>query len=283
MSEIQKGIDFSKYESTIDELKVFLQDTLGGVAIHSAIFFGSSTMGERYFQEGVSDIDVCAFTDEMKPENYASILNDVKAALPHATLDKAPVLINDQIADRIEFYLEFPDINIDMNIMPPGLPRLEIASETAAHDSLEILAGSFYQHGIPFIGDIPLKNEIGEKFLPFYDDTLRMQRLDTLMSRVQTNNRRALKTIDRGDANVIDDIYKSRSYFLKWLFIYNRTYPISLSKHLEQQFQDFLHLDPREIETLQFSSGGAMIDSTKEYINLTEQYATRFGNEGGNV
>ena len=280
MLEGKQSIEFAKYEETIEELKFFLLEKLGGLAINSAIFFGSSTIGEGYFREGISDIDVCAFSDRMNHDSYDAILDEIKKSLTRRTSDKSPILLRDHTADRIEFFMEFPDINIDMNIMPPGLPNIEKMSETASHDSLDLLFANFYQYGIPFIGETPLKDEINEKFLPFYDDDIRKRRLAVLTTRVQKNNERVLSDIERG-CSVFDDVYRSRSYFLKWLFIFKKTYPISLTKHLDRQLEDLLGMNREEIDILQFGGNEGIIDLTKKYIGMTEWYIDQFNNERG--
>ena len=279
MTEREGTVDFSRYDDTVEQLTDILQNRLGGVGIKSAIFFGSSTFGGNCFTEGVSDLDVCAFTDKIRPENYGEILNEVNENIPHAFLDKPPVVLNDHIAERVEFYLEFPQVNADITIMAPGLPRLNQVHETAAHDSLELLFANFYEHSVPFIGEVPLKDEIERDFLPFYSDELRRQRLDTLASRVEKNNERARDAIAGGRDDTLDSIYKSREYFLKWLFIYNRKYPLSLRKHLKYQFDELLHLPQEEIATLQFTDGESLTDQAGAYVGLTQQYLGKYQQE----
>lgn len=278
VSNTERAVEFVKYENTIEQVRVFLQDRLGRLAINSAIFFGSSTMGEGYFKDGVSDIDVCAFSDIMKPANYDDIVLEVQNSLSVETSDKAPTLLRDHTADRVEFFMEFPDIKIDMNIMSPGLPNTDEMHTTAAHDSLDLLYGNFYKYGVPFIGDIPLRNEIDEKFYPFYSDSLRTKRLDILTKRIKESNERVYSDIEQS-ISVFDDVYKSRNYFLKWLFIYHRAYPISLTKHLDRQLTDFLGMNREEVEALQFSGSGDIIELTKNYLDLTRQYMDQFDRE----
>lgn len=66
----ERSINYTKYEHTLDQLKEFIQEGLGRLAISSVIIFGSSTMGGDYFKEGTSDIDVCAFSPDMQPDRY---------------------------------------------------------------------------------------------------------------------------------------------------------------------------------------------------------------------
>lgn len=64
------SINYTKYEHILDQLKEFIQEGLGRLAISSVIIFGSSTMGGDYFKEGTSDIDVCAFSPDMQLDRY---------------------------------------------------------------------------------------------------------------------------------------------------------------------------------------------------------------------
>ncbi len=101
-----------------------------------------------------------------------------------------------------------------------------------------------------------------------------------MTTRVQKNNERVLSDIERG-CSVFDDVYRSRSYFLKWLFIFKKTYPISLTKHLDRQLEDLLGMNREEIDILQFGGNEGIIDLTKKYIGMTEWYIDQFNNERG--
>jgi hypothetical protein len=278
-NRLEGVVDFNKYSDTVEQLIEILQHRLGGLGIQSAIFFGSSTFGANCFTEGTSDLDICAFTDAVHPGAYGEILDEIKKNIPHTFLDKPPVILNDHIAERVEFYLEFPQINADITIMAPGLPRLDQVYETAAHDSLELLFANFYQHSIPFIGELPFEDEIKRDFIPFYSDELRSRRLNILSARIEKNNDRVLDAVSGGRDDILDSVYKSREYFLKWLFIYNRKYPLSLRKHLKYQFDDILHLGNDEVATLQFTRDESLAGSANEYVDLTQQYLGQYKQE----
>lgn len=73
------SINYTKYEHTLDQLKEFIQEELGLLAISSVIIFGSSTMGGNYFKEGTSDMDVCVFSPDMQPDRYDKIVSYISA------------------------------------------------------------------------------------------------------------------------------------------------------------------------------------------------------------
>lgn len=279
MKDIKISADLDKYSGVIEQIKLLLEEDLSDLSIDSAIVFGSSTYGDGYFIDGESDLDICAFTNKMTPDNYTKIVDQIKNKLDYNFLDKPPVLLNDHIADRIEFTLQFPEITVDMNIMPPGLPRIENVTETAAHDSLELFFANFYQYGIPFIGHIPSEQDMNSRFLPFYDDELRGIRLGILTSRIQKNNQRLRTSLDKDQADLLYAIYRSREYFLKWLFIYNRKYPLSLWKHLENQLSHILKIDKDEIDILLFRKDVSMLNLCKDYLDLTNRYLEKYNQE----
>lgn len=279
MKNTKNSVNLDKYHYVIEQIRTILKEQLSDLSIDSAIIFGSSTYGDDCFNEGESDLDICAFTNQMTPDNYANIIHQIKSKLDYNFLDKPPVLLNDHIADRIEFTLQFPAIVVDMNIMSPGLPRIENITETAAHDSLELFFANFYQYGIPFIGQIPLEKDINSRFLPFYDDELRDTRLGILTSRIQKNNQRLSMSLQEDQADLLYAIYRSREYFFKWLFIYHRKYPLSLWKHLEYQLSHIIEMDKDEIDTLLFRRDVSMLDLCKGYLDLTNRYLKKYSLE----
>ena len=269
MAEKIQPINYEPYSESIETLKDILQNKLGTLGIESAIFFGSSTFGDEYFTKGVSDLDVCAFTNQY---NGVQTLSEITNSLNNEFLDKPPVILNDYIADRIEFYVELPEISADITIMSPGLPRLDQVHKSASHDSLELLFANFYQHGVPIIGEIPDYENTSRNFLPFYDNDLRRTRLNTLEKRIHKHNQKTSLSMGRHNGDTLDNVYKSREYFLKWLFIYNRTYPLCLRKHLDNQLKDLLGLSLEEREVLQFNGSGNMRDQVHNYLALSDKY-----------
>lgn len=70
--------------------------------IQAAQIYGSSTYGKGFI-EGVSDIDICVYTNKMGKMPDEKIVGIIKNSNKDFK-DKEPVIIDDYIAHRIEFY-----------------------------------------------------------------------------------------------------------------------------------------------------------------------------------
>ena len=196
-------INFTEYQNALDYAKkCFLQD-LKELEINSAQIFGSSTY-EDGFVEGVSDIDICIFTSKMYTMKYKEIVDYIYNNTKVNFIDKKPSIVIDYIADRIEFYIDHPQIAIDVTIMAPELPNSNNMEETVAHDAVDVFLGAFYKYGIPLIGEIPNKKIIEDNFFPFYNDDLRRKRLDILIPRVIKYNKRLEILIKERNYNPYD-------------------------------------------------------------------------------
>lgn len=162
--------------------------------------------------------------------------------------------------------------------MAPELPRSDNMERTVAHDAVDVFLGSFYQYGIPIIGEIPNKKIIDSKFFPFYNDDLRKKRLDMLIPRIQKYNKRIEILIKQRNDDILDHIYKARVYFLKWLFIYKRKYPVNLQKHLDYQLTKFLELPTEQKRRILFVGEGNLFELASEYLNVVNNYLDEYHN-----
>jgi hypothetical protein len=268
-------INFSEYKEALDYAKRYFLNDLKELEIVSAQIYGSSTYGEG-FVKGVSDIDICVFTPKMYNMKYRDIVSYIMNNAKGDFIDKKPSIVVDYIADRIEFYLNHPQIAIDVTIMAPELPNSNNMEETVAHDSVDIFLGAFYQRGIPLIGEIPKKKLIENEFFPFYNENLRKKRLDMLIPRIEKYNKRIEILIEQKGYDILDYIYKSREYFLKWLFIYKREYPVNLHKHLEYQLSNILRLPQEERERLLFIGDGDLFRLASNYLQIVNNYLNEY-------
>lgn len=268
-------IDFSEYKDALNYAKNFFINDLKELEIVSAQIYGSSTY-ENVFIKGVSDIDICIFTPKMYCMKYQDIVNYIISNTKCDFIDKKPSIVIDYIADRIEFYLNHPQIAIDVTMMAPELPNSKNMEETVAHDSVDMFLGAFYQHGIPLFGEIPQKKLIEDNFFPFYNEKLRKKRLDMLIPRIQKYNNRIEYLIEQKSYNLLDHVYKSRVYFLKWLFIYKRKYPVNLHKHLDYQLTNILSLEKEERRKLLFIGEGDLFKLSSNYLQITNHYLKEY-------
>ena len=267
----------SKYQNALTDIKRYLLEDLRELDIQAAQIYGSSTYGQG-FRDGVSDIDICVYSDKMgtiPDEKIVDIVN--KSGFDFR--DKQPTIIDDYIAHRIEFYIDHPDIPFDITILRPEIPRVDNVSKTSSYDSLDMLIGALYQHGVPLFGEIPEKQRVEREFLPFYSEKLRQQRMDILGKRLSGYTKRVEMLTEDRDPDILDHLYKTRNHFIKWLFMYKRKYPVCLHKHLTYQFNQILHLPKEEQEILFFSKNQNIYDSAQDFLNLSKKYYILYNKE----
>lgn len=267
----------SRYKDALRDIKNYLLTDLKELDIQAAQIYGSSTYGKG-FRDGVSDIDICVYTDKMGQIPDEKIVDIVKRS-GHDFRDKQPTIIDDYIAHRIEFYIDHPDIPFDITILRPEIPRVNNVNNTSSYDSLDMIIGALYQHGVPLFGEIPEKQRVEKEFLPFYNDNLRRQRMDILGKRLSGYTKRVEMLVEDRDPDILDHLYKTRNHFIKWLFMYNRKYPVCLHKHLSYQFDNILELPKEEQEVLFFSKNQNIYASAEDFLNLSKRYYILYNKE----
>lgn len=266
-----------KHQQALEDIKKYLQTDLAELEIQAAQIYGSSTYGKGFI-EGVSDIDICVYTNKMGEMPDEKIVKIIKNSNKNFK-DKEPVVIDDYIAHRIEFYINHPDISFDITILSPEIPRVENVNKTASYDSIDMIIGALYQHGQPLFGTIPEKDRVEKEFLPFYSDSIRRKRLDILGKRISGYIKRVEYLTETKDPDILDHLYKTRNHFIKWLFMYKRKYPVCLHKHLKYQFDDILQLKQEEQKILFFNKNQNIYQSSKEFIDLTKRYFIEYNKE----
>ena len=254
-----------------------MQGDLKDLNFQAAQIYGSATY-EHGFKDGISDIDICVYTDKMgniPDQEIVELINKKGTDFK----DKQPTIIDDYIAHRIEFYIDHPDIPFDITILRPEIPHVENIDKTASYDSVDMIIGALYQHGVPLFGEIPEKERVERDFLPFYNDNLRQKRLDILGKRLSSYTKRIEILTEEKDPDILDHLYKTRNHFIKWLFMYKRKYPVCLHKHLVYQFDKILKLPKDEQEVLFFSKNQNIYESAKDFINLSKKYYILYNRE----
>lgn len=265
------------YKTELEFAQNFFLDDLSDLRLTSGIIYGSSTY-EQGFIEGVSDIDICVYSELMNtlPANeiVKTICNSSKDFL-----DKMPYAIDDNIGRRIEFYVRTPKVVLDITLFSPGIPNISKIEINACRDGIDMLISALYIHGVSLFGEVPHKEFVSENLIPFYSDGIRRKRLSQLCNRLATYSKRLEVLIHLRSRDIIDTIYSYRHYFLKWLFIYNRMYPLSLYKHLEYQMNTVLILREAEINTLMLTADGDMYDMASSLLELSSNYLEHYQDE----
>jgi predicted nucleotidyltransferase len=109
-------------------------------------------------------------------------------------------------------------------------------------DYLELEIGNQLLYSAP-IGNIGLYfKELQNKWLPFYEEELRSQRLAMIRNACEYDLNHIPVFIRRGlHFQAFDILYKAFQEYLQALFIANQTYPIAYNKWIKYQIVNLLH------------------------------------------
>ena len=154
--------------------------------------------------------------------------------------------------------------------------------EAAGPDSFEIGIGNFLVYSVPLWergGDSEHLREIKAKWLPYYDDGLRRQRLEAVRWFCLNNLHHIPLYVERGlYFQSFDRLYNAYQEFLQALFIARRTYPIAYNKWIREQIVEILGLPelyaklPRLLEIGRLEST-ELIGKAEELERLLDEYA----------
>ena len=151
--------------------------------------------------------------------------------------------------------------------------------EVAGPDDFEIEIGNFLAYSVPLWQGSDYYSQLKEKWLPYYDEDLRQQRLEKVRWYCLNNLHHIPLYIERGlYFQSFDRLYNAYREFLQALFIARRTYPIAYNKWIREQVEEILGLPELyeqlshlfEIKNFESSEIG---DKAKEVEELLEKYA----------
>ncbi len=115
------------------------------------------------------------------------------------------------------------------------------ASGPVLDDPFELEVAALYVNARPLLDRDGLRGRLGARYLPFYDDALRGQRLSRLAAEFATHCAAVEALAERGlGFAAIDRLLTAFRAFVLGLFLANRRYPLDLMKHLEEQVGDGL-------------------------------------------
>lgn len=249
-------------------LASYFKQDLAPLKIESAVIFGSAT-NDELFNPDRSDVDIVAYSKEFslsKIEECIDIINKVGGNF----LDKSPIFLCDFISPRIEFLYKINDVIFDINIFPWYFHGYENIETTATHDSIDLVIGAMYENAINIFGISPIEEIIKKTAIPFYNDEIRLKRMDELVKRIVKLNCTIEDKILKENVDVLNILYKSRGYFLKFLFIKNRKYPIDLNNYIYYQLKNYLNMNEKNINILLFK-GDSILNIAKNYINFVSR------------
>lgn len=259
-------------QKTIELLK-----KIKNLSISSVNVYGSSTY-EEVFVEGSSDIDIIVMCEKLG--NLDLIASEI-SLLNLDFKEKRPTIIEDSLCKRIEFYVKYETITLDITICSGLIPSYESLQKDVWYDSFEALMGSIYLNSKKIYGEIPDYEIFRNLYYPFYSDELRQERLNILANRILETNSRLKKYIENNNPELVDHLLKLRKYFVKFLYIYYRKYYLSPEKHTYYQLNKILNLPQEEIDIICYLDGN-IFKNAKNYIKMSEDYIEKFQQENIN-
>ena len=155
--------------------------------------------------------------------------------------------------------------------------------EAAGPDDFELQVGNFLAYSVPLWQGSDYLDQLKEQWLPYYNEELRLQRLERVRWYCLNNLHHIPLYIERGlYFQSFDRLYNAYQEFLQALFIARRTYPIAYNKWIHEQIVEILGL-PELYEQLThlfeikpFESH-QIAHKAKEVEELLEKYAPYSG------
>ena len=146
-------------------------------------------------------------------------------------------------------------------------------------DEFELVIGNYLVYSVPLYQRGNYLNELKAKWLPYYDETLRHDRLSMVRKYCLNNLDHIPLYIERGlHFQCFNRFYDAFREFLQALFIARRTYPIAYDKWIQEQIVEILGLPklyqqlPRLFETRNFESH-EILNKANILRDLLDEYA----------
>ena len=261
-----------KYSNEINDVKEKLSK-INDFKFDSINIYGSAA-NEDMFVENVSDIDMIIMCKDFSNFNKQDIirqLNEMKIDFK----EKRPIVLKDSLCERIEFYIVYDRINIDITICPGLIPSRKSLERDAWYDGFEALMGGVYIGSKSIYGKIPDYDLFMSNYYPFYDDDLKIKRLDILAKRLSSYNERIRGYLKNSSPEMIDHVFKVKKFFIKFLYISNNKYFWTPEKHTYYQLTKILNLPEEEKRIICFMDGNFKSAATR-FIDYSESHIDNY-------
>ncbi len=175
-----------------------------------------------------SDLD---FAILVKPETNAAASNNILADWLTFSASE-PAIVQYKDSNRYaHLHLDIIDGHYTPAILEPGEPG----------DSFEIEIGNQVVYSAAMNDSGPYFQELQNKWLPYYDDDLRSERLIAIRTACEYDLGHIPVLIKRElYFHALDTLYKAFREYLQALFITHRTYPIAYNKWIRDQVVNWL-------------------------------------------
>ena len=152
--------------------------------------------------------------------------------------------------------------------------------EAAGPDDFELQIGNFLAYSSPLWQGSDYFTQLKKKWLPYYNEELRLQRLERVRWFCLNNLHHIPLYVDRGlYFQSFDRLYNAYQEFLQALFIARRTYPIAYNKWIHEQVVELLELPElykqlTHLFELKNFESAEISNKAREVEELLEKYAS---------
>jgi len=152
--------------------------------------------------------------------------------------------------------------------------------EAAGPDDFELQIGNFLAYSSPLWQGSDYFTQLKKKWLPYYNEELRLQRLERVRWFCLNNLHHIPLYVDRGlYFQSFDLLYNAYQEFLQALFIARRTYPIAYNKWIHEQVVELLGLPElykqlTHLFELNNFESAEISNKAREVEELLEKYAS---------
>lgn len=208
---------------------------------------GSMARGDFHCQ---SDVDLEVFTQF--PKDILRYEKEVSYEIKgwNKPIIQSPQWMWDLHSRRLTFAVKGERRRFDITITKPQYPVIGSNYDEITKDKLEIHIGGTYEMIHMIYGEHPLAKEIQPKFFPYYNESLRRERLNIISAGLKKEIAKLEQKIQKRDPNIFIAIHKIRKVFFQWLFIHHQIYPWSYEKRLDFQLRERLKISDSEIEII---------------------------------
>jgi len=266
---LHKGIVFpnERYRDVLEKMAKYFEALPGVFAV---ILTGSLARGKAV--EG-SCIDLSVFIEKKQFERLAAGLRArVKA---YSRLGGEVCYFHGEIEGGVEF----GDVRVDVNFTD-GKFRSGHMSFDVVRDELETTIGNLLVYCVPLFEKGDKYQLLRSRYLPFYNDALRKERLDGTNEELSYKSWKTRWLASRGEyLAALETLLETHGIFLQHLFVKERKYPIDYVKWLKEQCETILgmpELYPKltaVVEGIKLNEKG-IINKAAMLEQLMQQYGT---------
>lgn len=185
---------------------------------------------------------------------------------------------NDAVFDKLRKAGRYS--HVDLNFVD-GCFVPKSHSWTSGPDEFELEIANTLAYSVPLWEHGDYFERLQARWLPYYDEELRQERLATVLQFCHNNLDHIPLYVERGlYFQAFDRLYNAFQEFLQALFISRRTYPIAYDKWIREQIEEILGMPelyrqlPRLFELKHFESQ-EIAQKARKLDRLLEKYIQR--------